>query len=75
MTAEVIPNIKKAILRDVTLRNVEPGSVVSTDELMSYGLLNGDGYKHGTVKDGAKENAYYDYREGVTHHLNNVENF
>ena len=46
---------------------MEPGSTVSTDELMSYGLLRGDGYQHGIVKHGAKEFAYYDYRHGATH--------
>lgn len=71
----VIPNVKKPTLRGVVLRNVEPGSVVSTDELYSYGLLTGDGYKHGAVKHGAKEWAYYDYRHGVTHSTNNVESF
>lgn len=75
MTTEVVPDVKKATLRDATLRNVEPGSVVSTDELMSYGLLEGDGFTHGQVKHGAKEFAYYDYRHGVTHHTNNVESF
>lgn len=58
-----------------TLRNVEPGSIVSTDELMSYGLLEPDGYTHGMVKHGAKEYAYYDYRHKVVHHVNNVESF
>ena len=43
MATEVIPNVKRVTLRDATLRNVEPGSIVSTDELMSYGLLQGDG--------------------------------
>jgi transposase len=47
IAAQVIPDIKKATLRGVVLDNVEPGSIVSTDELMSYGLLTGDGYKHG----------------------------
>jgi len=75
MATEVIPDVKKATLRDATLRNVEPGSIVSTDELISYGLLNDDGYTHGTVKHGAKEFAYYDYRHGVTHHTNHVESF
>ena len=42
---------------------------------MSYGLLTGDGYKHGTVQHGAKEWAYYDYRHKATHHTNNVESF
>lgn len=35
MATEVIPNVEKSTLRDATLRNVEPGSTVSTDELMS----------------------------------------
>ena len=52
LQTEVVPNVKKATLRDVILRNVAAGSIVSTDELMSYGLLTGDGYKHGTVKHG-----------------------
>lgn len=75
LTTEVIPNVKKDTLRGVVLNNVEKGSTVSTDELMSYGLLEGDGYKHGSVKHGAKEWAYYDYRHGATHHTNTVESF
>ncbi|MEW5994144.1 MAG: IS1595 family transposase [Candidatus Zixiibacteriota bacterium] len=75
MTTEVIPDVKKATLREVVHRNVEPGAVVSTDELFSYNLLQGDGYAHGVVKHGAKEFAYYDYRQGVTHHTNTVEGF
>ena len=75
MHAEAIPNVGKDTLKEVVTRTVEPGSVVSTDELVSYGLLTGDGYKHGQVKHGAKEWAYYDYRHDATHHTNNVENF
>lgn len=75
LTTEVIPNIKKATLRGVVLDNVEKGSIVSTDELMSYGLLNDDGYKHGTVEHGAKMWTYYDYRHDAKHHTNNVESF
>lgn len=71
----VVPNVRKATLRKEVLERVEKGSVVSTDELLSYGLLEGDGYTHGTVKHGAKEYAYYDYRHGVTHHVNHVESF
>ena len=73
--AEVIPNVQKETLRGVTLKNVEAGSTVSTDELVSYGLLTSDGYKHGTVSHGKKEYAYYDYRHGATHHTNTVEGF
>lgn len=73
--AKVIPNVKKATLRDVVLDNVEPGSIVSTDELMSYGLLTNDGYQHGTVSHGKKEWSYYDYRHKAQHHVNSVEGF
>jgi transposase-like protein len=75
MVANVIPDVKMATLRAQVLAKVAEGSTVSTDELMSYGLLDGDGYTHGTVRHGAKEYAYYDYRHGVTHHVNHVENF
>ena len=75
MAAEVIPNVKKDTLRKVVLDNVQPGSVVSTDELYSYNLLAGDGYTHGTVKHGKGEYAHYNYRQRVTHHVNSVEGF
>ncbi len=42
---------------------------------MSYGLLTDDGYKHRSMKHGAKEWSVYDYREGVTHTTNHVEAF
>lgn len=75
MKAVVIPDVKKDTLRNVVLDNVEAGSTVSTDELVSYNLLNGDGFKHGVVKHGAKEYAHYDYRTGETFHVNTVEGF
>lgn len=58
--AVVIPDVTKKTLRGVVLDNVAPGSTVSTDELVSYGLLTGDGYKHGTVSHGRGEYAHYD---------------
>jgi transposase-like protein len=75
LTTAVIPDVKKETLRGVVLENVEKGTVVSTDELYSYGLLTGDGYAHGAVKHGQKEWTYFDYRTGETHHTNNVESF
>ncbi len=72
---EVVPNVKLNTLREVALRTVEKGSTVSTDELLSYGLLNGDGYVHGSVQHGAKEWTHYDYRQDVTHHTNSIESF
>ncbi len=67
--------MKKATLRDATLRNVEPGSTVSTDKLMSYGLLTADGYQHGQVQHGAKDFSHYHYRLDVMVHTNHVESF
>lgn len=75
MQTEVIPDVRKPTLRAVVNAHVEKGAVVSTDELMSYGLLTGDGYKHGAVKHGQNEYAYYDYRTGEWHHTNSVESF
>ncbi len=75
MKAVVIPDVKKDTLRSVVLDHVEPGSIVSTDELYSYNLLTGDGFKHGAVKHGAKEYAFYDYKTGANHHVNTVEGF
>lgn len=75
IAARVIPDVRKDTLRDVVLKNVEPGSVVSTDELMSYGLLSGDGFTHGTVKHAAKEWSWYDYRTGQTFSTNSIEGF
>src|SRR6202011_2774316 len=75
IAAQVIPDVQKKTLRGVVLDNVEPGSIVSTDELMSYGLLTGDGYKHGMVKHGSKEWSYYDYRHDAVHNTNRVESF
>ncbi len=75
IAAEVIPNVKKETLRGVVLEKVEKGAIVSTDELYSYNLLEGDGYKHGRVKHGEKEWSYYDYRHDAVHNTNRVESF
>lgn len=71
----VIPDVKKQTLRGVVLENVEPGSVVSTDELMSYGLLTNDGYVHGTVNLGEKIWRGYDVHTKQFHSTNSVETF
>lgn len=75
IAAQVIPDVKKETLRGVVLDRVEKGSIVSTDELYSYNLLEGDGYKHGHVKHGEKEWSYYDYRHDAVHNTNRVESF
>lgn len=71
----IIPNVKMPTLRGVVLRNVEKGAIVSTDELLSYGLLDGDGYKHGRVTHSEKIWKRYDYRTGHEHDTNSIESF
>ena len=39
LVAQIIPDVKMKTLRAETLAQVERGAVVSTDELLSYGLL------------------------------------
>jgi transposase-like protein/predicted RNA-binding Zn-ribbon protein involved in translation (DUF1610 family) len=74
MIAKVIPNNRTASLRPIVLDNVEPGSTVSTDELRSYGLLTGDGYRHGRVNHKQGEYARY-VCKSLTFHTNTVEGF
>jgi transposase-like protein len=75
METVVIPNVKTDTLKAVVTDVVRQGSTISTDELVSYGLLKGDGFKHGQVKHGEKDYAHYDYRLGDTVSTNNVESF
>lgn len=75
LVAQIIPNVKMNTLKAETLAQVERGSVVSTDELLSYGLLEHEGYTHVAVKHGKKEWAVYDYRTQQLHHTNGVESF
>jgi transposase-like protein len=67
--AQVIPNTKMKTIKPLVLETIEPGATVSTDELLSYGLLTGYGYKHDTVKHRAKE-----YVRGDVH-VNSIESF
>lgn len=74
MHAEVIPNVKTNTLQHIITKYVEAGSIVSTDELGSYSLLNAAGYKHGRVKHSRMEYVRHD-DDGVKHHVNHVESF
>ncbi|KAA8603134.1 transposase, partial [Salipiger aestuarii] len=53
LVTEIIPDVKLKTLRAETLKTVEAGATVSTDELYSYSLLKGEGYTHVAVKHGA----------------------
>ena len=73
--AEVIPDAKTKTLRETVLRNVKRGSVVTTDEFVSYGLLRSEGYRHGTVRHKDKDWSYWDPSFQVHRHTNTVESF
>lgn len=75
LVTETIPNVKLATLRAETLKTVEAGATVSTDELYSYRLLKEHGYSHVAVKHGANEWAVYDAETDTLHHTNHVESF
>lgn len=75
LRTKVVPNAKRETLRALVKETVAPGSIVSSDEFVSYGLLVPDGFKHGAVRHGAGEFAFYDEENGVVHHTNSVENF
>lgn len=70
----VVPNAQTASLRPIVLENVAPGSIVSTDELRSYGLLTSDGYRHGRVNHTQGEYARY-VCKSLTFHVNTCEGF
>jgi transposase-like protein len=72
--ARVIPDVKTRSIRPIVEAMIEKGSTISTDELRSYGLLNGAGYRHGTVQHGKHEYARY-VCKSVNFHVNTVEGF
>lgn len=74
MVARVVPNARTVSLRPIVLETVAPGTIVSTDELRSYGLLTKDGYRHGRVNHAQKEYARY-VCKSLTFHTNTVEGF
>ncbi len=69
VVTEIIPNQRTASIKPVVLETVEPGTKISTDELMSYNLLEGYDYEHGRVNHNRKE-----YVRGE-HHVNSIEGF
>ncbi len=73
--AQSVPNAKTETLRNLVTDNVAPGSIVSTDEFVAYGLLSPDGYQHGAVKHGSNEWTKRDEERDVTYYTNAVESF
>ena len=69
LRAGIVPNVRRKTLEPIILRNVSPGTMISTDELRSYAHLSKSGFKHGTVRHSLGE-----YVVNV-HHTNSIEGF
>ena len=67
--ANVVPNVRKRTLQPIIAENVEPGSIIHTDELGSYQGIDRAGYTHETVNHGLGE-----YVSGDSH-VNGLEGF
>lgn len=67
--AQVVENVRGKTLMPIIQSNVEPGSIVSTDELPSYSKVGSLGYSHGTINHGRGQ-----YVRGMFH-TNSIEGF
>ena len=65
---QVVENVKRKTLLPIIKKNVEEGSVMATDEFLTYTSLDKEGYEHKTVNHGAGE-----FVKGVAH-TNGLEN-
>ncbi len=67
--AQVVPNVKGNTLQPILNQTIRKGTLVITDELLSYNKVGQNGYNHQTVKHAIKE-----YVRGKIH-TNNIEGF
>lgn len=67
--AGIVPNVQAKTLEPIIMRNVQRGSVISTDELGSYKGLRKCGFRHHSVNHSAKQ-----YVSGE-HHTNTLEGY
>lgn len=66
---KVVPNVRRATLQPIIQENVEAGSEIHSDELLSYKTIDTKGYTHETVNHGTKEYV----RDSI--HVNGLEGF
>lgn len=64
-----VPDKAGSTLQPIIMRNVQRGSIVSSDTHGAYKDLAKAGYRHGTVNHGAGQ-----FRKGI-HHTNTIENY
>ena len=67
LRAGPIPSVSTSVLEAHIHHNIEPGTIISTDEWSGYEHLASRGYTHGTVNHSADE-----YVKGI-HHTNTIE--
>jgi transposase-like protein/predicted RNA-binding Zn-ribbon protein involved in translation (DUF1610 family) len=65
----VVPNMKAHTLGTIIDEKIDKGTMISSDEFMSYKDLKENGYQHGTVNHSVKQ-----YVNGI-HHTNSLEGF
>jgi len=65
----VVENVRRATLEHHIMQHIQPGTTISTDELLAYAKLARLGYEHGTVNHSAAE-----WVSGK-HHTNSLEGF
>ena len=75
MVTEIIPDATTATLKKVVLENIQPKTIISTDEWPGYNLLTAYDYQHVTVNHSQDEWARTDPETGVRHHVQHVESF
>jgi transposase len=66
---KVVADVSKKTLMGHIKKNVDKGSVISSDEWKSYMTLSANGYKHGVVNHTRVE-----WKNGI-HHTNTIEGF
>jgi transposase-like protein len=66
---QVVPDGKKPTLLPVVLKNVQPGTMINTDNNSAYDSLKKLGYRHESVNHTMEE-----WRRGI-HHTNRIEGF
>lgn len=64
-----VPNLKRSTLRPIIAKNIQRGSIISTDEFQTYADLQQFGYQHGKVTHAAKQ-----YVNGIFH-VNSLEGY
>ena len=64
-----VPNLKRSTIRPIIAKNIQRGSIISTDEFQTYADLQKFGYRHGKVVHAAKQ-----YVNGIFH-VNSLEGY